>query len=92
MGGKSLLAKTIIPKIPKHQCYVEVFAGAAWLLLKKEEEMSHVEIINDINADLITLYLVIKHHLEEFIQYFKWVLVSRDEFYRFRLEDMCPLG
>jgi site-specific DNA-adenine methylase len=29
MGGKSLLAKTIIPKIPKHQCYAEVFAGAA---------------------------------------------------------------
>jgi DNA adenine methylase len=87
MGGKSLLAKKIIPKIPEHKCYVEVFAGAAWLLFKKDEAMSDVEIINDINLDLVTLYRVIKHHLEEFIRYFKWILVSRDEFNRFRKED-----
>jgi DNA adenine methylase len=86
MGGKSLLAKTIISRIPQHNCYVEVFAGAAWLLFKKEESSSAVEIINDINLDLVTLYRVVKHHLEEFIRYFKWVLVARDEFYRFRNE------
>ena len=68
-GGKSLLARKIIPKIPEHTCYCEVFAGAAWLLFKKEE--SQVEIINDINKDLVTLYRVIKHHLEEFIRYLK---------------------
>lgn len=87
MGGKSLLAKKIIPKIPEHKCYVEVFSGAAWLLFKKEETDSDVEVINDINLDLVTLYRVVKHHLEEFIRYFKWVLVSRDELYRFRNED-----
>lgn len=86
MGGKSLLVKKITPKIPDHKCYVEVFAGAAWLLFKKEEASSDVEIINDINQDLVTLYRVVKHHLEEFIRYFKWILVSRDEFYRFRKE------
>jgi DNA adenine methylase len=87
MGGKSLLVKKILPKIPEHNCYVEVFAGAAWLLFKKDESASHVEIINDINLDLVTLYRVIKHHLEEFVRYFKWVLVSRDEFERFRAEN-----
>lgn len=87
MGGKSLLAGKIIPKIPDHNCYVEVFAGAAWLLFKKDECTSHVEIINDINLDLVTLYRVIKHHLEEFIRYFKWELISRDEFSRFRAEN-----
>lgn len=87
MGGKSLLAGKIIKKMPEHNCYVEVFAGAAWLLFKKDEAMSDVEIINDINLDLITLYRVIKNHLEEFIRYFKWVLVSRDEFARFRAEN-----
>jgi len=86
MGGKSLLASKIVTKIPEHKCYVEVFAGAAWLLFRKDETVSDVEVINDINLDLITLYRVIKHHLEEFIRYFKWVLVSRDEFYRFRKE------
>ncbi len=86
MGGKSLLAKKIIPMFPDHKCYVEVFAGAAWLLFKKDDAVSDVEIINDINLDLVTLYRVVKHHLEEFIRYFKWILVSRDEFYRFRKE------
>ncbi len=65
-GGKSLLASKIIKKIPEHTCYCEVFAGAAWLLFGKEE--SKVEIINDINKDLVTLYRVIKNHLEEFVR------------------------
>jgi len=85
LGGKSLLATKIIPKIPPHTCYCEVFAGAAWLLFKKEE--SQIEIINDINTDLVTLYRVVKHHLEEFIRYLKWILVARDEFERFKKEN-----
>ncbi len=85
LGGKSLLAKKIIPKIPEHRCYCEVFAGAAWLLFKKEE--SQVEIINDINSDLVTLYRVVKLHLDEFIRYLRWLLVSRDEFERFKAEN-----
>ena len=85
MGGKSLLTKKIIPKIPKHNCYCEVFAGAAWLLFRKEE--SDVEIINDINTDLVTLYRVVKLHLDEFIRYLRWVLVARDEFDRFKKEN-----
>lgn len=87
MGGKSLLAKTIIPKFPEHRCYVEVFAGAAWLMFKKDESISKVEVINDINKDLVTLYRVVKCHLEEFVRYFKWCLVARDEFYRLRKEE-----
>jgi DNA adenine methylase len=85
IGGKSLLAKEIIPLMPDHQCYCEVFAGAAWILFKKEP--SKAEILNDINTDLVTLYRVIKHHLDEFIRYFKWILVAREEFERFRAEN-----
>ena len=84
MGGKSLLTRKIIPLVPPHECYCEVFAGAAWLLFRKEE--SKVEIINDINSDLVTLYRVIKLHLDEFIRYLRWLLVSRDEFTRFKKE------
>jgi len=82
MGGKSLLARNIIERIPSHDCYVEPFAGAAWVLFKKKE--SKVEVINDINKDVITLYRCLQWHLEEFVRYFKWAIVSRDEFERLK--------
>lgn len=82
LGGKSQLTGKIIPLIPQHHCYVEVFAGAAWLFFRKPE--SPVGVINDINTELVTLYRVVQHHLEEFIRQFKWQLVARDEFKRLR--------
>jgi len=82
LGGKSKLADEIIRRMPHdHEAYCEVFAGAAWVLFKKPE--SRVEIINDINRDLITLYRCVKHHLVELVAQFKWMLVARDEFDRF---------
>ncbi len=89
VGGKSQLTDKIIPLIPPHHCYCEVFADAAWLLFRKDE--SKVEIINDINSDLATLYLVVKNHLDEFIRTLKWLLVARDEYDRFMLMDPATL-
>ena len=85
IGGKSQLAKRIIERIPAHACYVEPFAGGAWVLFRKPE--SDVEVINDLNRDVVTLYRVVQHHLEEFVRYFKWMLVSRDEFERMKLVE-----
>lgn len=87
MGGKNHLTSTIIPLIPQHHTYAEVFAGAGWVMFRKPEEDSKVEILNDVNADLVTLYRVVKNHLEEFIKHFKWLLIARDEFHRFMLEE-----
>lgn len=81
LGGKSRLADKIIDRFPEHDAYVEVFAGAAWVLFRKPE--SDVEIINDINRDLVNLYRCVKHHLGELCAQFKWMLVARDEFDRF---------
>lgn len=75
IGGKRKLADHILPLFPEHQCYVEPFAGAAALFFLKEP--SPVEVINDINGELINLYRVIKHHLEELYRQFKWLLTSR---------------
>lgn len=79
-GGKSRLAKTIISKFPEHQCYVEVFAGAANVFFAKEA--NGTEVINDLDRDLITLYRTVKHHPEELHRQFKYALVARDEFER----------
>ncbi len=81
LGGKSRLADTIIERLPEHDTYCEVFSGAAWVLFRKPE--SKVEILNDINRDLVTLYRCVKHHLNELVAQFRWMLVARDEFDRF---------
>src|SRR5215217_5094192 len=78
LGGKSRLADQIIERMPAHQAYCEVFAGAAWVLFKKPP--SKVEIINDINRELTNLYRCVKHHLGELVAQFRWMLVSRDDF------------
>ena len=75
IGGKRRLAKHILPLFPAHTCYVEPFCGAAALYFLKTP--SKTEVINDINGELVNLYRVVKHHLEEFIRQFKWALVSR---------------
>lgn len=75
IGGKRKLADHILPLFPEHSCYVEPFCGAAALFFLKEP--SDVEILNDINGELVNLYRVVKHHLEELYKQFKWALTSR---------------
>ena len=78
IGGKRRLARRILPLFPEHTCYVEPFCGAAALFFLKEP--SKTEVLNDINGDLVNLYRVVKHHLEEFYRQFKWSLMSREIF------------
>src|SRR3954471_8742303 len=80
VGGKSRLRKAIIPLLPEHTCYVEPFAGAAWVLFGKPP--SDVEILNDKEQELINFFRVVKEKSEELIASFEWELVSRTEFER----------
>lgn len=89
VGGKRRLAKQLLPLFPKHICYVEPFCGGAALFFAKQP--SEVEVINDINGDLINLYRVVKHHLEEFIRQFKWMLISREQFDWHKVADTNTL-
>jgi DNA adenine methylase len=79
IGGKRRLADRIFPLFPQHECYVEVFAGGAALFFLRPAP-AKVEVLNDINGDLINLYRVVQHHLEEFVRQFKWALSSRQVF------------
>ncbi|MFC7419329.1 DNA adenine methylase [Iodobacter arcticus] len=78
MGGKRRLAKHILPLFPEHSCYVEPFCGAAALYFLKAPVK--VEVINDVNGELVNLYRIVRHHLEEFVRQFKWALTSRQIF------------
>jgi len=79
LGGKRRLATKILAQFPPHSCYVEPFAGGAALYFLRDTP-AKVEVLNDINSDLVNLYRVVKHHLEEFVRQFKWALSSREVF------------
>lgn len=78
IGGKRRLADRIFPLFPAHDCYVEPFAGGAALFFLRQP--AKVEVLNDINGELVNLYRVVQHHLEEFVRQFKWALTSRTVF------------
>lgn len=75
IGGKTRLAKRIISIFPEHTCYVEAFAGGAAIFFRKDPV--EAEVLNDIDGELVNLYRVVQHHLDEFVRQFKWSLVSR---------------
>src|SRR5437667_5939067 len=89
VGGKSRLRKHIINLLPQHTCYVEPFAGAAWVLFGKPP--SDVEVLNDIDQELISFFRVVREKPEELIASFEWELVSRAEFERFAELDPLQL-
>ncbi|HGM7922701.1 TPA: DNA adenine methylase [Pseudomonas aeruginosa] len=79
MGGKRRLADRLIPLFPPHECYVEAFAGGAALYFLRPVP-AQTEVLNDLNGDVVCLYRVVKHHLEEFVRQFKWAISSRQVF------------
>lgn len=89
IGGKARLADQILPIFPAHTCYVEPFAGAAALFFLKTP--AKAEVLNDVNGDLVNLYRVIQHHVEEFVRQFKWMLVSRQEWDRLQSTPAATL-
>ena len=80
VGGKSRLRRSIIPLFPVHDCYVEPFGGAAWVLMGKSP--SPVEVLNDIDGELVNFFRVVKHDPEALIESFDLELVSRKEYDR----------
>ncbi len=53
-GGKFYLLSTLLPLLPPHTTYVEVFGGAAHLLFAKPP--SPIEVYNDIDDHLVTFF------------------------------------
>jgi len=78
LGGKRLLRKTIIGKMPQHHCYVEAMCGGAWVLFGKEP--SQVEVMNDLDHELINFYKIVKEHPDALKKELSGELVSRELF------------
>lgn len=70
-GGKQNLVTTILPLIPKHKLYAEVFVGGGAIFWSKTP--SEVEVINDTNQELINFYEIVKN---EFVDLEKMIRIS----------------
>lgn len=57
-GGEWMLAPWIIANLPPHRIYVEPFAGAASVLMRKP--LSYLEIINDLDLEVVNLFRVLR--------------------------------
>jgi len=85
-GGKGLLVKKLLPLIPEHKIYVEVFGGGASLLLAKDPAVSRVEVYNDLDNRLVNLFEVLRDPVgfAEFERRSVLTPLSREQFRRCR--------
>lgn len=90
-GGKTRLLKHLLPLLSDnpHKCYVEPFAGAAALLFAREP--ARHEVLNDTHGELVRLYRVVTHHLDEFVRQFRWSLTSRQMFKWLQMQQVDTL-
>nr|WP_281350119.1 DNA adenine methylase [Alkalibaculum sporogenes] len=82
VGGKSRMIKKLLPMIPDHKGYVEVFGGAGWLLFGKEA--SKWEVLNDYDSNLMNFWWVVKNCPDQLIESFNFTLISRETFMQYK--------
>ena len=87
-GGKRGLAKRLIERIETidHQCYAEPFVGMGGVFLRRRVKPK-LEVINDINRAIATLFRVLQRHYCAFVELLDFTLTSRAEFERLQGTD-----
>lgn len=82
VGGKSKLVRKILPIIPEHKGFVEVFGGSAIVLLNKKP--SKWEVLNDFDSNLMNFWSIVQTAHDQLIKSFEWELVSRERFEEYK--------
>lgn len=74
----------VLAEFPPHVSYVEVFAGAAWVLFGKDPATSKCEVLNNLDGELVNFWRVVKHRPAEFAERVSQLLSSRELFAEWR--------
>lgn len=92
IGGKKLLAKTVIQRIEQipHVTYAEPFVGMGGVFFRRRQAAA-AEVINDRSGDVATFFRVLQRHYVAFIEMLRWQVTSRREFERLARTDPATL-
>jgi len=83
-GGKYELSKILVPLIPHHERYIEVFAGGLSMFFRKTKAKWNV--LNDIDSNIVNLYMCVIEKRDELVEILFWLPKSRELFLDFRGE------
>lgn len=88
IGGKRNLARRVCQVIETidHDGYAEAFVGMGGVFLRRQQAPK-VEVINDLNRDVATLFRVLQRHYIAFLEMLRFQLSSRAEFERLMATD-----
>lgn len=83
LGGKRLLAKTIVPIIEKipHNIYAEPFIGMGGVFFRRAKKPK-CEAINDINSEIVNMFRMVERFPDYLADMLKFKICSRAEFKR----------
>lgn len=92
IGGKRNLSRRLVERIGRtpHQLYVEPFVGMGGIFFRRTARPKS-EVINDISADVTTLFRILQRHYQQFLDVLKWQVASRTEFDRLVRTDASTL-
>ena len=83
LGGKRLLAKTIIPLIDKipHNIYCEPFIGMGGIFFRRTKKPK-CEAVNDINSEIVNMFRMVERFPDYLADMLRFKICSRAEFKR----------
>jgi len=75
-GGKYEMSKRLIKMLPPHRRYFEPFFGGGSLYFRKPK--SEWNVLNDIDSDLVNLYICVANEFDKFSKHVYWYVRSRE--------------
>ncbi|MEK4297502.1 DNA adenine methylase [Paenibacillus sp. FSL R5-0914] len=85
-GGKHFLSRDLVPLIPEHHCWADVFGGGGHMTVAKRR--SKVEVFNDKDHDLINFLLTLRERRDELISSLSTLPTSRYLFEKWQHEEL----
>lgn len=88
-GSKFRIAPWIIQNFPDHKIYCEPYGGGAGVLLKKAR--SYAEIYNDLDGEIVNLFLVARDRGQELADFLRLTPFSREIYFNAYLPGIDSL-